>query len=331
MAFWQESPRGANMFSGNSAVDIEAARSYGIRLIRIGATGSPGDLRYLVKGTKPNESWDLSDENIARLRDTIRRLNTQKINVVITLAHIPGRTWEHRKRDYRIWHNDQYQRDFVAAWKTIASALSKTAGVIGYDIFNEPYLPTKNPEKTKSLLWSLYKQTIQAIREVDADTPVIVESPAMAAASEFSTMPVFSDEKVIYSFHYYEPFPYFSPPLNRGRFIYPGMIPNSEEDVPLLWSKETHLARLRPVRDWQIRNGIEAHKIFVGEFGIWRKAKGAEQYLKDLVDIFDQYGWSWSYYAFREDDWDVADLELTEANSARQETTLFKILKAKFK
>jgi len=58
------------------------------------------------------------------------------------------------------------------------------------------------------------------------------------------------------------------------------------------------LARhLAPVREFQRAYGA---KIFVGEFSVVRWAPGAAQYLGDLIALFEDYGWDWTYHAFRE-------------------------------
>lgn len=46
------------------------------------------------------------------------------------------------------------------------------------------------------------------------------------------------------------------------------------------------------------------------EFGINRMVARADQYIKDLMDIFNDYGWHWAFYAFREDTRDGMDFEL---------------------
>jgi hypothetical protein len=48
--------------------------------------------------------------------------------------------------------------------------------------------------------------------------------------------------------------------------------------------------------------------IYLGEFSAIRWAPGdsAHQYLRDCIDIFEEYGWDWAYHAFREwDGWSV--------------------------
>ena len=71
--------------------------------------------------------------------------------------------------------------------------------------------------------------------------------------------------------------------------------------------------------------------IFVGEFGCARYAPGAEAWLGDQIDLYEQYGWSWAYWAFRE--WDVMNIERTadatdKANHA--DTPLLRLFKNYF-
>ena len=329
IAFWERAPHGANMFSENPDSDFDRAFKSGIRLVRFGAVGANNDFRFLVKGELPNDEWDLSVKNLERLKNSVRRAKIHGLRVVISLAHLPGRSHEFRKRDFRIWQEAKYQTEFINAWSLIADTLKDMDAVVGYDLMNEPYLPKAS--SSNSPLIALYQKTIKAIRSVDPKTPIILESPDMASAEEVPSMMAIDDRAVIYSFHYYEPFPYFSPPLNQGKWIYPGMIPSSEDETPSLWNIDTHKKRFQPIRDWQISNNIESYRIYVGEFGAWRRANGAETYLKDLLSIFDDYGWAWTYYAFREDGWDVADLEKVDGSPERIETNLFRLIKSYFK
>ena len=41
-------------------------------------------------------------------------------------------------------------------------------------------------------------------------------------------------------------------------------------------------------------------KIYVGEFSAIGWAPGADRYLRDSIELFEEYGWDWSYHSFRE-------------------------------
>ena len=51
------------------------------------------------------------------------------------------------------------------------------------------------------------------------------------------------------------------------------------------------------VRSFQKKYGA---KIYVGEFSAVCWAPDAEKYLRDVISVFEEYGWDWSYHAFRE-------------------------------
>ena len=58
-----------------------------------------------------------------------------------------------------------------------------------------------------------------------------------------------------------------------------------------------------PVRAFEKRHGA---KIYVGEFSAPAWAPGADRYIADCIALFREYGWDWTYHAFREwEGWSV--------------------------
>ena len=53
------------------------------------------------------------------------------------------------------------------------------------------------------------------------------------------------------------------------------------------------------MRDWQLDHGAQ---IYVGEFSAirWAPDNSACRYLRDCISLFEEFGWDWSYHAFRE-------------------------------
>ena len=93
-------------------------------------------------------------------------------------------------------------------------------------------------------------------------------------------------------------------PKPGDHVTYPGFRVPGKQDI--VWDKATIEARLTPVRAFQRKYHVP---IFVGEFGCARYAPGAEQWLRDQMDLYEKYGWSWTYWAYRE--WDVMNIERT--------------------
>ena len=63
--------------------------------------------------------------------------------------------------------------------------------------------------------------------------------------------------------------------------------------------------------------------MFIGEFSCprWTGDYG-NQYLKDQIEVYEEYGFSWAYHAFRENQlWDVEMSNYDKNDTIRVETT----------
>jgi hypothetical protein len=76
-------------------------------------------------------------------------------------------------------------------------------------------------------------------------------------------------------------------------YRYPGLIEGK------VWDKAQLEKALQPAIAFQDRYHVH---IYIGEFSAirWAPDNSAAQYLSDLIDIFEDHGWDWSYHAFRE-------------------------------
>ena len=87
------------------------------------------------------------------------------------------------------------------------------------------------------------------------------------------------------------------------------------EDQAKGLGKEWLRERLRPLREFQLRHGV---RIYIGEFSAIAWAPGADQYLRDCTDLFNEFGWDWTYHAFREwEGWSVEHEALRPADSSK--------------
>ena len=67
------------------------------------------------------------------------------------------------------------------------------------------------------------------------------------------------------------------------------------------------------MRDFEQRHGA---RIFVGEFSAMCYAEGADKYIADCISIFKEYGWDWTYHAFRE--WEGWSVEHTTKDGIKE-------------
>ena len=176
-------------------------------------------------------------------------------------------------------------------WKKTVKRYKGHPAIWGYNLLNEPHSRVLSPSDPP--LAEQYQRLISEIRKIDPVTPIIVESDAMSNPSMLPFLPVFDFDNIIYSIHFYYPgrFTHQRDPAKKTFVRYP------DPDSGL--TREALRRNLEPVRKFQLLTGA---RIYVGEFSAVRWAPGAERYLKDCIDLFEEYGWDWAYHAFRE--WD---------------------------
>lgn len=187
------------------------------------------------------------------------------------------------------------QDRLVDVWRLIAARYRDREEVWAYDLANEPALGETWSRET--LPWDrLAERVARAIRGIDAVKPVIVESVFGAPSTFRYLVPLdFSIPNVIYSAHLYEPGAFTHQGVYGGTdaYVYPGFIAGES------WDKERLRTALQPVRDFQEKYRVP---VFVGEFSAvrWAPDHSAYRYLRDVVELFEEYGWDWCYHAFRE-------------------------------
>ncbi len=208
------------------------------------------------------------------------------MKVCVDLHVLPGGGT--RYGETNMFFDQKYADAFVESWRKIAARLRGSGDVVyGYDLCNEP----NQIRPSAQSYWALQRRAAAAIREIDPDTTVIVESNQWAAPDAYAYMAALPLDNVIYQVHMYEPLLYTHQGIkeNARGLVYP----DAAKGVDKEWLRRT----LRPVRDFQMRHGA---RIYVGEFSAVAWAPGAAEYIRDCISIFEEYGWDWTYHAFRE-------------------------------
>lgn len=220
-----------------------------------------------------------------------------RIRVAVDLHTPPGGRDE--ASQCRMFHEARFQEAFVGVWEKIARRYRGNATVWGYDLVNEP-VEGVVPEGL--LDWrGLAERTARRVRQLDPDHAILVE-PAPWGSPEaldwFEPLPV---PGVVYSVHMYQPHQFTHQGIhgNPRGVQYPGVVQGKYYDKAALRRILDPVVRFQ--RDYNVH-------IYIGEFSAIRWAPGdsAFQYLRDVIDIFEEHGWDWAYHAFREwDGWSV--------------------------
>jgi hypothetical protein len=344
MSFWEDQRRGANLFNSVESFDrLHAAKEFGVQFVRLAPNkwlnGRPasrvGDfLMGPADGFKA-----LNHKDLELLKQVLDDADKVGLKVVLTMLSLPGSRWQQHNNgveDRRIWQDFEQQALAISFWKQLAAALRGHAALVGYNIRNEPTPEFVEPklsdwytedyeawyQKVKGTPADLnlfYWKVIEAIREEDAETPIVLDSGFYATPWAFKVLAPVADKNVLYSFHMYEPYSYNSR-LNAGRFRYPGRAPvgGGDQAKAPFWDKDQLEEFLDPISAWQVKHEIPSNRILVGEFGVFRTNAGAEDYLRDVIQVMNTKGWHWAFYSFREDTWPGMDYELgTETPDSR--------------
>ena len=269
-------------------------------------------------------------ENLDRLLNLIASAN---MFAVISFRTGPGRseftffydevgTWfdESYLNDH-VWEDPEAQQAWVDMWRYCANRYKNNHYVIGYDLMVEPnsndvLLDIWDPEEFYQRYgntlydWNqLYPKIVQAIREVDPDTPILIGGMAYSAVSWLPYMKIIDDPKTIYCAHQYEPYDYThqEPPLN---YTYPGFFDIDGDEVPDNFNKSYLIELLQTVGDF-----MNQHKVncAINEYGLMRWEPGAESFLDDEMSIFENMGINYALWVW-DPKWQPWNEEIDEFN-----------------
>lgn len=195
--------------------------------------------------------------------------------------------------DDRLFTDKRCQDKFVAVWRQIAQRYKGVHAVWAYDLANEP---VEDDVADGCDDWQrLAERAARAIREVEPQRAIIVEPARWGGPDGLNDLVPIPVSNVVYSVHMYLPHAFTHQGVHsKGQsFRYPGEIQGRR------WDKAQLEKALQPAVDFQNRYNVH---LYIGEFSAirWAPDNSAVRYLKDLIDIFEERQWDWSYHAFRE-------------------------------
>ncbi len=273
-------------------------------------------IRYqIVDGLK--NYWDLAaydkwmTECLDKLDSLMPELKAAGIKVVIDMHRPPGYRIGYapfpkapgtelvKKINPHLIHRVMVEENqynfYIFTWQKIARRYKDNPIIYGYDLINEPYVSGPTPYHWQDLQYAAAK----AIREIDPEMPIIVEGNYLANPSMFNMTPM-PLKNIIYQVHMYNPMTYSHQGVGHKAYIerYP------QYAIKYNYSKDFLRKSMQPTIDFMEKYGA---KIYVGEFSVTRWSPDAARYLDDLISVFEELKWDWTYHAFRE--WDGWSLE----------------------
>jgi hypothetical protein len=253
-------------------------------------------------------------ENLDRLLEMITRAD---LFAVITFRTGPGRnefaihpeemgSWypEHMLIN-TVWKSSSVQRAWAEMWQHTAQRYRDNPVVVGYDLMCEPnsneYLDEWDPDEFYKSYgdtlhdWNqMYPLIVEAIREVDVQTPILVGGMAYSAVEWLPYLKIMPDQYTVYMFHQYAPIVYThqNPSQNRS---YPGEYDVDWDGISDQFNRSWMDSLLQTVDNFVAENNVPSA---VNEFGVCRWVPGGSVYMRDSMDLFEARGlnhalWVW--------------------------------------
>ena len=299
--YWSDTPmRGIGVgnpgLSKITEADMIKLKGWGVNVLRV----------HLLS-VNPSSYSTLLNE-LERVVNLAEKYNIRVVVALMSMQGVYGNTV-----DSPFWTDFSLQEQVIDFWRSAATRFKGRNVIVGFDLINEPAptaddrgdsCPTNCPATpgTPKDIGYFYSRTIQAIRAIDPDRTAIVESRCYGqlcykkvnGTYQYAvSMPVLNESNVVYSFHYYLSNYYTHQGISTNvTYNYPGTVPY----VGYFDAARTR-TEIKKIGDWAQANNA---KIFIGEYSVAAWAPNAANWLTDVTNSFEEFGFSTSYHHYNE-------------------------------
>jgi endoglucanase len=157
----------------------------------------------------------------------------------------------------------EMQNELTKEWTLMARHYASRSDYIIYEVLNEPH-------DISATVWgSVQGEVIKAIRTEDTKHRIIVGGTGYNTYTELANIPVYNDDKLIYTFHFYDPFMF----THQGAtWVTPSMAPLA--GVPFPYNATDMPACPASLIGTWIESGLNNYS-----------SQGTVEYVKSLIDI----------------------------------------------
>ena len=252
------------------------------------------------------EAWMIS--KLQKLDLSLNYARNNNIKIILDMHTMLGGNNKTTQSNLLVEYNGLAYDRYIYWWKYIANKYKGNDTFHAFDLMNEPadaWQPRSHGPSQKTW-WDCQIDAATEIRKIDPTRTLIFETNNYASCYRFDGLDKFPFDNCYPSVHIYEPGEFVA---NDATTVYPGLIINGET-VNKNWLKNI----LTPLRNYQL--AYKYPTVFVGEFATLRWKNSTAQWLKDLIEIFDEWNWVWSYFGYGDPDqygsqgWTGVDLQL---------------------
>ena len=317
MKYWNSPKKGANYLPSNyNSEYFKSAAEAGIQYIRLGPNLLPADDKdFLIGDLDSYQAINKTDLEV--LLDILDDAEKSGIAVILTMFELPGHRYgnpNEEETDCRLWNDQEYWVQSFQFWRNLAAAVKDHPAVAAYNPVNEPVAAyafgfdepdssfrrwLKASEGTTADLNLFNKMMVRAIRKEDTNTPIVLDGYLWADPKGMPYTEPVDDPYILYSFHNPAPWNFSSLSGNMGRFSYPDAMPAYWNGPQEVWDINRLAELLKPVEEFAAENGIPSNRIIAAEFWCNRRIAGCDEYLNDLIHLYNRREWHWSFWSYR--------------------------------
>ncbi|QDV38110.1 glycoside hydrolase family 5 protein [Tautonia plasticadhaerens] len=177
---------------------------------------------------------------------------------------------------------------FLALWGQVAERYRDRPETLVFEILNEPHA------NLDAASWNdLIPEALGVIRESNPDRVVIVGPAGWNNFRELDTLELPDDDRLIVTFHYYEPFPFTHQGAEWNDPVPPVGVEWTGSD-----EEQAEVTRaFDRVSSWAEEHG---RPIYLGEFGAYNKAdmESRARWTALVAREAERRGFSWAYWEF---------------------------------
>ncbi len=325
--------------------DFLTVKSWGFNTVRL-----PVDYMLFESDDKP---FKYDEKKLKFVDRCIEWAQKHDLWLVLDLHKAPGHSFAHKEKDSNdIWDKkSKNRRRFIKIWEFLAQRYAGMGDKLIFELMNEPVAG-------KDSQWNaVAADGVKAVRKHDKTHWIMVESNKWANIHTFKNLKVFSDKKIIYSFHFYEPIVvthqmaewtgFFRNNIYKNFVEYPGKPAGMKgiaekvlktdksfaiffEKQDQYWSKKDLEKMVDEIVKFRDKHDVP---VLCGEFGCVAHATPATRlnWTRDIISIFKKNRISYTYWNYKNMDfglWDYTDKYAKSPNYANKQRLDKPILKA---
>ena len=319
--------RGANIYQRRVFPELDGTEFYGSgpfgppytqddfnRLASLGANYVNISTAGLFTVQPP---YQVDEEAVASLDRLLEMAKAADLFAVITFRTGPGRSefaiiggngWPPESYTVNtVWTDKSAREAWAMMWRFAAQRYHDNPIVIGYDLMCEPnsnaFLDIWDAETFYAKYagtgydWNTwYPSLVSAIREVDTSMPILVGGNNYSSVEWLPYFKPVNDSHVVYAIHQYSPHEYTHQEPPGLRRTYPGKFDTDYDGKSETFDRAWLEDLLSFAGDFTAKYNAP---VVINEYGVERWEPGAGDYVRDEMDIFEQYGWNYAAWQWQ--------------------------------